>query len=118
MKKDEYIFIKHILESINKIEKYAKNLKKEKLIQDTKIQDAIIRRIEIIGEAVKNLPDNLRNKYPHIEWNAIIRARDKIIHHYFGIDLNIIWDIIKKDLPDLKRKIAKIEKDLRNKQGT
>ena len=110
--KSNLVFIEHILESINKIEEYSKNLSKDKLIENTEIQDAIIRRIEIIGEAVKNLPNNFRNKYPDIEWNEIIRTRDKIIHHYFGINLDIVWGIIKKDLPDLKIKILKIKEDL------
>ncbi len=113
MKKDPLIFVGHILESIEKIEIYARKLTKEKLTNDTRIQDAIIRRIEIIGEAVKNLPDDFRNKHPEVEWSKIIRTRDKIIHHYFGVDLNVIWNIIKKDIPDLKKKILKVKKILK-----
>ena len=108
MKKDRLVFITHILESINKIETYTKNLTKEKLTKDEKIQDAIIRRIEIIREAAKNLPDDFRNKYSEVEWSEIIRTRDKIVHHYFGVDLNIIWSIIKKEIPNLKKKIKSI----------
>ena len=108
MKKDSLIFIRHILESIENIEVYAKKLTKEKLTADTKIQDAIIRRIEILGEAVKNLPEDFKNKHPEVEWSEIIRTRDKIIHHYFGVDLNIVWDIIKNNLPNLKKKIKTI----------
>ncbi len=111
MKKEALIFIEHMLESIEKIEKYTKKLTKEKLIKDTKVQDAIIRRIEILGEAVKNLPDDFRNKHPEVEWSEVVRTRDKIIHHYFGVDLDIIWDIIKKDLPKLKKQIKEILKD-------
>ncbi len=99
------IFIKHILESIEKIESYAVNLTKERLIKDTRVQDAIIRRIEVIGEAAKNLPNDFKKRHPEVEWSEIIRTRDKITHHYFGVDLNIVWDIIKKDLPDLKKKV-------------
>ena len=108
MNKDPSIFAKHILESIEKIESYAKNLTKEKLTKDTKIQDAIIRRIEVIGEAAKNLPNSFKGSHPEVEWGEIIRTRDKITHHYFGVDLNIVWDIIKRNLPDLKKKIKKI----------
>ena len=110
--KENKLFIEHILESINKIETYSENITKEKLINDTKIQDALIRRIEIIGEAAKNLPETFRTKYNYINWSEIIRMRDKIVHHYFGVDLNIIWDVIKTDIPDLKNKILKIKKDL------
>ena len=66
--------------------------------------------MEIIGEASKNLPENFREKYKEVEWKRIAGTRDKIIHHYFGIDLNTVWDIVKKDLPDLKRKIKTILK--------
>src|SRR3989338_3764590 len=105
MKKEPVIFIEHILDSIERIESYTKSLTKEKLTKNVKIQDAIIRRIEVIGEAAKNLPRDFRNKYPAIEWSDIIRTRDKITHHYFGVDLDIVWDIVKKNLPDLKEKI-------------
>lgn len=108
MKKEPVIFIEHILDSIERIESYTKNLTKEKLTKNVKIQDAIIRRIEVIGEAAKNLPSYFRNKYPAVEWSDIIRTRDKITHHYFGVDLNIVWDIVKKDLPDLKKKVKSI----------
>jgi len=111
MKKEPLIFIEHILDSIERIESYTKNLTKEKLTKDVKIQDAIIRRIEIIGEAAKNLPTDFRNKYPEVEWGDIIRTRDKITHHYFGVDLDIVWDIVKKDLPDLKGKIKLVLKE-------
>lgn len=71
-------------------------------------QYAIVRAIEIIGEAVKNLPSSFKSKHPSISWKEIIGTRDKIIHHYFGVDLDIIWDIVNKDIPDLKKKILKI----------
>lgn len=108
MKKEPLIFIEHILGSIAIIESYAKNLTKEKLTKNIKVQDAIIRRIEIIGEAAKNLPTDFRNRYQAIKWSDIIRTRDKITHHYFGVDLDIVWDIVKKDLPGLKKKIKAI----------
>lgn len=116
MKKDPLVFIGHILESIEKIEKYTKNLTKEKLTKDEKIQDAIIRRIEVIGEAAKNMPNDFRNEHLEVEWSEIIRTRDKITHHYFGVDLDIVWDIVKRDLPDLKKKIQAILKDFRGKE--
>lgn len=112
MKKDPLVFAGHILESIEKIEEYTKNLTKEKLTKDVKIQDAIIRRIEVIGEAAKNIPNDFRNMHSEVEWSGIIRTRDKITHHYFGVDLNIVWDIVKKDLPDLREKVKAIIKDI------
>lgn len=108
MKKDPLIFIKHIKESIMNIESFSKNLSKKAFIKNRLKQSAIIREIEIIGEAVKNIPNSFRKKYPKIPWSKIAGARDKIIHHYFGLDLDTVWEIIEKDLPDLKKKINEI----------
>ena len=116
MKKEPLIFIKHIMESIENIESFSKGLSKNKFEKDRLKQSAIIREIEIIGEAVKNLPIEFTVKYPYVEWSKIAGTRDKIIHHYFGIDLDIIWDIIKHDLPDLKKEIKKILEELENKK--
>jgi len=110
--KDIAIFIEHITESIDKIEEYSENLTKEKLIKDSIIQDAIVRRIEIIGEAAKNLSDDFKEKNSFIPWREIIGTRDKIIHHYFGVNLDMIWEIITINIPDLKIKILKIKKEL------
>ncbi len=110
--KDDLAFIKHILESINAIENFSKNLSKEELISNRLKQSAIVREIEIIGEAVKNISKILKNKHGEIEWKNIAGTRDKIIHHYFGVDLNIVWAIIKRDIPTLKKKIEKIKKKI------
>lgn len=110
--KEDLPFIEHILDSINAIESFSKNMKKEKLISNRLKQSAIVREIEIIGEAVKNISENLKNKHREIEWREIVGTRDKMIHHYFGVDLNIVWDIIKINIPDLKEKISKIKKEL------
>ncbi len=107
-KKESSIFLEHILESIKDIESYSKDISKKKFFNDRQLQDAIVRRVEIIGEAVKNIPDNVKNKYVTVSWKEIIGTRDIFIHQYFGIDLEIVWNIVKKDLPDLKKKIKKI----------
>ncbi len=111
--KDDLAFIEHILDSINAIKEFSKNISKEELISNRLKQSAIVREIEIIGEAVKNMSESLKNKHPEIEWKEIVGTRDKMIHHYFGVDLNIVWDIIKINLPDLKDKILNIKKELR-----
>jgi len=111
MKKEPLIFLNHILESIKNIEEYSQGLTKEKLTKNIKIQDAIIRRIEIIGEATKNLPKEILKKYEQVEWNKVIRTRDKLIHGYFGVDLDIVWKIVKKDMPKLKEQIQNILKE-------
>ena len=112
MKRDPLIFIKHILESIENIESFSEGLSKSEFENSRLKQSAIIREIEIIGEAVKNIPEEITLKYPDVEWNEIAGTRDKITHHYFGIDLDTIWDIIIYDLPDLKKKIIIILKDI------
>lgn len=111
MKKDAKIFLKHILESIEKIEEFMKGVSKERFLNSVQLQDAVIRRLEIIGEATKNLPTEFRKKYSDVPWSEIARMRDKLIHGYFGIDLNLTFDIVRKDIPGLKEKISKILKE-------
>ncbi len=77
-------------------------------LQDRKTQDAIVRNIEIIGEAVKKLSDNLKSRYETVEWNEIAKTRDKLIHAYLGVDLDIVWDIINQDIPVLRTQIKDI----------
>lgn len=108
MRKNPQVFLKHILESIEWIEKETKNLSKDKFIQNVPRQDIVIRRLEIIGEAVKNLPAGFRKKYPDIPWQKIAGLRDKLIHGYFGIDLELVWEIVQKNLPPFKEQIKKI----------
>lgn len=111
MKKDVKIFLFHILESIERIEVFAKGISKDEFLKSEIIQDAVMRRIEIIGEAVKNIPNIFKNKYPDIEWKKIAGTRDNLIHGYFGVDLKLTFKIIRKDIPELKKKISKILKE-------
>ena len=108
MKKETLIFIQHILDSIEKIEKFMQGVNEKDFYKDEKLQDAIVRRIEVIGEAVKNIPIGFRNKYSNIPWIKIAGMRDKLMHHYFGINLKTVWKVIEKDIPKLKREIKKI----------
>lgn len=108
MKKDPLIFIRHILENIEDIEEFSEGLTKDALKDNKLKQKAIVRSLEVIGEAVKNIPAFFKNKYPAIEWTTISGLRDKLIHHYFGVDLGIVWEVVKEDLPKLKREIQRI----------
>ncbi|MEK6873360.1 MAG: DUF86 domain-containing protein [Nanoarchaeota archaeon] len=112
-KHEDLPYINHILDAIKDVEKSLKNITKNQFVKNKDIKEANIRRIEIIGEAVKNISESLKNKHPEIEWKEIVGTRDKMIHHYFGVNLDIIWGIIKRDLPDLKEKILKIKGDLK-----
>ncbi len=113
--KEDLVFIEHILDSVSAIENFSKNLSKKELMSNRLKQSAIIREIEIIGEAVKNISKKLKNKHKEVEWENISGTRDKMIHHYFGVDLNIVFGIIKKDLPILKNQIEKIKEELKLK---
>ena len=105
MNKDPLIFIEHILESIEKIDIFMKNINEEKFNSDVKLQDAVIRRIEIIGEAVKNIPDSFRKKHSKIPWIKIAGMRDKLMHHYFGVDLKTVFKVVNEDIQELKKEL-------------
>jgi uncharacterized protein with HEPN domain len=113
MKKDPLVFLKHIVESIEAIESFSKDTSIESLKENRLKQSAIVRELEIIGEAAKNLPSDFKNKHSDIKWKQIAGLRDKLIHHYFGIDLSVIWDIIQVDLPKLKEQIKEILENVR-----
>ncbi len=109
MKRDIFLFIEDISKSIKNIEEFSKTLNKEKFSADNLRQSAIIRQLEIIGEAVKNIPSSFREKYPKIAWRDIAGFRDVLSHAYFGVNLDRVWNIIENDLPKLKEEIKKIK---------
>ena len=110
MSKDDTVFLRHMLDAIDLIESYLKDKSYEELEKNRMLQDAVIREIEIIGEASKNLSTEFRNKYPDIPWRQIAGMRDKLIHGYFGVDLGAVWDTATKDIPSLKEKLREILK--------
>ncbi|MBK5113871.1 MAG: DUF86 domain-containing protein [Candidatus Heimdallarchaeota archaeon] len=112
MVKQPKVFIQHMLDSINLIEKYLKGKNKEAFLSSEQLQDAVIRRLEIIGEAVKNLPEEIIKKYPDLPWKEIAGMRDILIHQYFGVDLELTWEVIKVEVPILKSKLVTLLKSL------
>ena len=100
--------LKDILEAINKIEESLGNLSKEEFKKNIDKIDATIMRIQVIGENIKKLPREFKNKYKGIEWEKIAETRDIISHAYFKVNLDIIWDLIKNKLPKLKEEITKL----------
>jgi uncharacterized protein with HEPN domain len=115
MKRNSYrLFLEDMLEAINKIERYIQDLTRDQFEGNDLVIDAVIRNLEIIGEAAKNVPEDIKKKYPTIPWNRMIGLRNVTIHEYFGVDLNIIWEIITKNLSETKPKIEAMLKDLSN----
>ncbi len=112
MKRQPQIFIEHILESIKLIEEYTAGVTKDEFIGSVRIQDMVIRRLEIIGEAVKRIPDDIKLLSPETPWKKISGMRDVLIHEYFGVDLKLTWEVIQKELPPLKKSIEVIKQQL------
>lgn len=113
MKRDLSLFIEDILENIRLIEKSIMNLTQEQFENDKDIIDATVRRMEIIGEAAKNIPSSFREKYQTIPWKKVVGVRNIIIHQYFRVDVNFLWAMIKNDLPPLKKNVMKMRNDLK-----
>lgn len=112
MPKDYKIYFRDIIECIEKIQDYTAGLSSVDFCNDGKTIDAVIRNLEIIGEAARRLPEELRVKFPDVEWRRIISLRNILIHEYPGIDLETIWDIVENKLSSLEKQINKILKDL------
>lgn len=108
MSRDYKVYFEDILEAINKIRLYTENLLLQTFSDDYKTLDAVVRNLEIIGEAVKKVPEDIRLRYPDVEWKKIASLRDVLIHEYFGVDREMIWDIIQNKLPLLEKQIKQI----------
>lgn len=107
MNKDKN-FLKHIFDEIDFLEKEFKDLEFQDLMNDPVLQRACLRSLEIIGEAVKNISDDYKNGNPQIEWRKIAGLRDKLIHHYFGVDWEIVWNVIQNKIPEIRRHLETI----------
>jgi uncharacterized protein with HEPN domain len=109
-------YLEDILGNAAKALEFVKGMSESEFLQDDKTIFAVIRALEVMGEAAKNVPDDIRNKYSHIPWRDLAGMRDKLIHHYFGVDLKTVWKTVNRDLPILCPKLEEVWK--RESQGT
>jgi uncharacterized protein with HEPN domain len=108
MKRDYRLFLKDIIQAMEAIEKFVEGMEFEELVKDDKTSSAVIRKFEILGEAGRNIPDWMREKYPQIPWKRMVGMRDRLIHGYFGIDYKLVWDTIKVEIPRIKSELERI----------
>lgn len=111
MSRDLRLYLEDVRESCAKIRRYTRGLSFEQFRSDEKTMDAVLHNLAVIGEAVKHLPDDFRNRHPELEWRKIAGLRDIVVHEYFGIDEDILWDIIRNKIPVLLEFVERILKE-------
>lgn len=112
MKRDYCVYLKDILQAFANASQFLEGLSYEEFIADRKTISAVIRELEIVGEATKQIPISIRKKYPKIPWSDMAGMRDKLIHFYFGVDLEIVWETVKVRIPELEPLIKDVLTDL------
>lgn len=109
MSRDWRIYLDDLVESCAKIEHFTAGMTQADFDEDARTFDAVLRNLEIIGEAAKHIPEDIRRRAPHVEWRKITGLRDMLAHAYFGVDQNIIWDVVQHGIPELKRALEQLE---------
>ena len=112
MSRDEGLYLDDILAACELVSKFTRGMSYDDFIQDDRTYHATLRNLEIIGEAVKNISDETKTKYPQVKWRKIAGFRDIVAHDYFGVSDEIVWDVIQNEIPLLTKQIKKIVKDL------
>ena len=104
---NDKLYVKHIVDAIGKVRQYTDGIKLEDFRKDTLVQDAVVRELEIIGEAARHISEPTKKKYGDILWVQILGMRNKLIHEYFGVDIDVVWETIAQDLQILREKLEK-----------
>jgi len=110
--KNDAVYLHHILDAINRIEQYLAGVSYDRFLQDILLQDGVVRQMEIIGEAARNVSKDLQNAHPELPWGKMIGVRNILIHAYFRVDLFIVWDTAQSDLPRLKQQIEQLLEEM------
>ena len=111
--RDHRLYLDDILEATKRIERYVNGFTLRKLKNDNLVMDGVVRNLEILGEAAKKIPAGIKEKYPEVEWKKIAGLRDVLAHEYFGLDMEVVWDVIQHKLPVLKKKVTHILREIK-----
>ncbi len=111
-KRTDREFLSDILEAIRRVQAYTAGMTLEAFLGDAKTQDAVIRNLEIIGEAAKGLSNEVRDRYPDVPWKSMAGLRDRLIHHYFGVSLDVVWGIVSTELGEVALQVEDILREL------
>src|SRR4030066_2480368 len=106
--RNDLAYLRHIADAISDIKRFMKNVTKEEFLENREKQYAVLRALEIIGEATKNLSKEMKAEHSEIQWKDIAGMRDKLIHEYFGVNLNLVWETVKKNIPELEKQISEM----------
>jgi len=117
MRKSISFYIFTMLESISYVREFIKNVERDEFLQDVLVQDAVLRRLTIIGEVVKSVPDVVRSRYPGVPWRKIAGTRDRVVHDYNHVDLELVWQIISDDLLPFEDRLRAILAELDEEEG-
>lgn len=109
--KDDRVYLQHVRDALHRIREYTAP-GRPTFFEDTKTQDAVLRNLEVVGEAVKQMSDQLKARHPHVAWRRIAGMRDKLIHDYFGVNLQLVWDVVEREIPGLSETIRAILESL------